>query len=222
MKPDSVTLTWSKPKDDGGSKIDSYYILMREDDGEFKEIAKLKSFDNDYKIKDLVPGKNYFFAVVAGNKMGKGEAMETSTPTVLKKKATKPSAPVGPIEFSDIQKTSVVISWKPCEDDGGSPLTGYYIENREASKSTWTRVTTVNPDITSYCVQRLKERQEYFFRVFAENKVGRSDALVSDGVTVKSQFGTYKIFLIQHLLDPKNKIFRQIPVWKISDQTLVY
>ena len=105
--------------------------------------------------------------------------------------SVKPSAPVGPVEFSDIQKTSVVITWKPSESDGGSPLTGYYIEMREAPKSSWQRVATVNPDITSYCIQNLKEKKEVFFRIYAENKVGRSDALASDGVTVKSPFGEY-------------------------------
>ena len=108
--------------------------------------------------------------------------------------SVKPSAPVGPVEFSDIQKTSVVITWKPSENDGGSPITGYYIEMREAPKSSWQRVTTVSPDITSYCVQNVKEKKDYFFKIYAENLVGRSDALASDGVTIKSQFG--KKFLI--------------------------
>ena len=103
--------------------------------------------------------------------------------------SVKPSPPVGPVEFSDIQKDSVVITWQPSEDDGGSPITGYYIEMREAPKSSWTRVTTVNPDITSYCVQNLKIKKDYYFKIYAENNVGRSDALASAVVTIKSQFG---------------------------------
>ena len=105
--------------------------------------------------------------------------------------SVKPSPPVGPVEFSDIQKTSVVITWKPSENDGGAPITGYYIESREAPKSSWRRVTTVGPDDTTYNVTSLKEKEEYFFKIYAENKVGRSDALSSDGVTVKSQFGKF-------------------------------
>ena len=105
--------------------------------------------------------------------------------------SVKPSPPVGPVEFSDIQKTSVVITWKPSENDGGSPITGYYIEMREAPKSSWQRVTTVNVDITTFCVQNVKDKKEYFFKIYAENKVGRSDALVSEGVTITSQFGKY-------------------------------
>ena len=122
----------------------------------------------------------------------------TSTASMLTF-SVKPSAPVGPVEFSDMQKTSVVITWKPSENDGGSPLTGYYIEMREAPKSSWQRVTTVNPDITSYCVQNVKEKKDYTFRIYAENKVGRSDALVSEEITIKSAFGKNMIFHCQCL-----------------------
>jgi len=167
----------------------SYYILQKEDDKEWKELAKLKSVDDEYKIKDLETGKRYKFAVIAENKIGRSEPMETTTAVELKKKATVPSSPVGPITFSDIQKASVVIAWKPSEIDGGAPLTGYFIEMREDKKSSWNRVATVEPNITSYCVQRLKEKMEYFFRVSAENKVGRSESLVSEKVTIKSPFG---------------------------------
>ena len=103
----------------------------------------------------------------------------------------KPSPPVGPVDFSDIQKTSVVLTWQPCENDGGSPITGYYIENKEAPKSSWRRVATVGPEDTSYKVPDLKENAEYAFKIFAENKVGRSDALVSDAVKVQSKFGKF-------------------------------
>lgn len=54
---------------------------------------------------------------------------------------------------------------------------------------TWTPLTTVKPDISSYCVQNLKEGTEYFFRVIAENAVGKSEPLDSDGVVPKSPYG---------------------------------
>jgi len=34
-----------------------------------------------------------------------------------------PGKPKGPIEVLDVQKDSVLISWKPPEDTGGKPLT---------------------------------------------------------------------------------------------------
>ena len=86
---DSLTLTWKPPKEDGGSKVEKYHIMMKEDDGEWKELATVKSYDNDYKVPNLKPDKKYDFAVVAENKAGRGDAMETVTPTVLKEKAKK-------------------------------------------------------------------------------------------------------------------------------------
>lgn len=100
----------------------------------------------------------------------------------------KPSPPVGPIKFSDIQKTSLVLAWKPSKNDGGSPLTTYYVEMRDSKYGSWTSVTKVTPDIISYCVQKLKTEKEYFFRVIAENSVGKSEPLTSDGVIPKSPY----------------------------------
>ena len=59
---------------------------------------------------------------------------------------------------------------------------------------TWSPLTTVKPDISSYCVQNLKEGTEYFFRVIAENAVGKSEPLDSDGVVPKSPYG--ELFLV--------------------------
>ena len=63
--------------------------MMKEDDGEWKELATVKSYDNDYKVPNLKPGKKYDFAIVAENKTGRGDAIETVTPTVLKEKPKK-------------------------------------------------------------------------------------------------------------------------------------
>uniref|UniRef100_A0A8W8LP68 Fibronectin type-III domain-containing protein n=1 Tax=Magallana gigas TaxID=29159 RepID=A0A8W8LP68_MAGGI len=63
----------------------------------------------------------------------------------------KPSPPVGPVILSDIQKTSLVLAWKPSKSDGRSPLTAYYIEMRDPNNGSWSAVTKVTPDITSYC-----------------------------------------------------------------------
>jgi hypothetical protein len=55
----------------------------------------------------------------------------------------------------------------------------------------------VEKDVSSYCVQQLREDSEYMFRVIAENPVGTSDALESDTVTVRSKFGELSIHSIQ-------------------------
>lgn len=108
----------------------------------------------------------------------------------------KPSPPVGPVILSDIQKTSLVLAWKPSKNDGRSPLTAYYIEMRDPKNGSWSAVTRVTPDITSYCFQTLKTEKEYFFRVIAENSVGKSEPLTSDGVIPRSPYSMLYLIII--------------------------
>jgi titin len=47
-----------------------------------------------------------------------------------------------------------------------------------------------NAKDTSYCLQKLVENVDYFFRVSAENKVGISEPLEMDQpITIKSPYG---------------------------------
>lgn len=83
------------------------------------------------------------------------------------------------------------MSWQPPKDDGGSPLTVYHIEMKEVRDRTWSKVDKIQPDITTYCVQRLKTNAEYVFRVMAVNEVGVSEPLNSETVIPKSAFGKH-------------------------------
>jgi len=51
-----------------------------------------------------------------------------------------PGAPRG-LEVSDVTTRSCVLKWKAPEFDGGSPVTGYYVESSQRSYSTrWAKV----------------------------------------------------------------------------------
>lgn len=63
-------------------------------------------------------------------------------------------------------KTSCTLTWTPPLDDGGSPLTQYVVERREAGRKMWTKLSSdVKPDITKYNVTKLVEGREYEFKV---------------------------------------------------------
>lgn len=53
-------------------------------------------------------------------------------------------------------------------------LAGYVIERRLTTEKRWEKVDSVDASVTLYCVENLREKSEYEFRVFAENPVGRS------------------------------------------------
>lgn len=108
----------------------------------------------------------------------------------------KPSKPVGPLLITDVQKNSVKIRWKPSEDDGGSPITSYTIEKRSISSTYWSKVEKVKNTITECSATNLQENTEYHFRVYAENKIGESEALETKETTmVTSPFSKFKFIL---------------------------
>lgn len=106
-----------------------------------------------------------------------------------------PDKPEGPVEYSDITKDSVKLSWQPPMKDGGTPLTGYVIEQHDARRTQWTKAGSVDKDTTSFTASRLLEDNEYVFRVIAVNAEGESQPLESKDVAKPKQplgeiFGT--------------------------------
>lgn len=152
LGPDFVTLDWKSLSSDGGSKVTGYVVKQkRGSDGDWEEVATLKAIETSYKVPKLDEDQEYFFSITVLNQKGQGETCELDTSVVPKRPPEKPSPPVGPVILSDIQKTSLVLAWKPSKNDGRSPLTAYYIEMRDPNNGSWSAVTKVTPDITSYC-----------------------------------------------------------------------
>ena len=92
-----------------------------------------------------------------------------------------------------VTKDTAALSWDAPSGNGGSPLTGYVIEKRDASKKNWMNVTTITSDRTSHTVTRLFEDTEYYFRVAAENAVGTGEYVeISRPVTAKLPYREWK------------------------------
>lgn len=85
-----ITLTWTPPLNDGGSKVTGY-IVERRDPGTSNWIKC-----NDYNVKDpeftvpnLVEFKEYEFRVIAVNNSGKGEPSEPCKPVKIQEAGGK-------------------------------------------------------------------------------------------------------------------------------------
>jgi len=101
--------------------------------------------------------------------------------------ADKPSPPKN-LKVTAVSETSVGLCWDEPSDDGGAEITGYIVEKHEANKRSWNKV-----DVTTsmeYTVEKLTEKNEYFFRVAAQNDVGTSEFVeLKQAVMAKSQYG---------------------------------
>lgn len=86
---DSVTLTWSPPKKDGGSPVASYTIELTEDGGRnWKAVDSVEAPSTTYTAKGLTEGQEYKFRVSAVNKVGPGEPLVSDGVTPQRKIGT--------------------------------------------------------------------------------------------------------------------------------------
>lgn len=89
--------------------------------------------------------------------------------------------------MTNVQSNQVTLSWKSSPYETHKPVDNYIIDKRESWKSSWGFYSRVKADTTTTCVKQLREGQEYFFRVYAENIIGYSTAIETDqGVIPKS------------------------------------
>lgn len=69
-----------------------------------------------------------------------------------------------------VTRKMIFLNWDDPEDDGGSDLTGFIVERRDAKMHTW-RQPIETASSKCECVG-IMEGQEYMFRVIAKNKYG--------------------------------------------------
>ena len=83
----------------------------------------------------------------------------------------RPSPPPGEPQVTDITDNSCVLSWKPCEDDGGSPIIEYLVEKND--KKTGNKWSLCNSTVfNTLKISNLKTNATYQFRIRAKNIYG--------------------------------------------------
>jgi len=120
-----------------------------------------------------------------------------------------PGAPRG-LEVEDVTTRSCVLKWKAPEFDGGSPVSGYYVESSQRSYSTrWSKVNRTAVRQPRLEIKDLIELTEYIFRVTAENVVGLGEpAELKDSVIPKSQFGQLASTLLNIFISHQRNSYR--------------
>lgn len=80
--------------------------------------------------------------------------------------------PVGiPFNAENLSSDSCKLNWYFPENDGGSPISNYVIEKREAERKAWTSLS-FTASRQNALATGLTAGKSYFFRVAAENAIG--------------------------------------------------
>ena len=99
----------------------------------------------------------------------RSEPVQLKEPVTAKVPFDPPSPPVK-LRAEKVTKASAVIRFEPPENDGGPPVTGYYVEKEVDGR--WTRVNRKAITVCELLLGDLDENSKYTVRVMAENAAG--------------------------------------------------
>ncbi|XP_058812494.1 twitchin isoform X4 [Topomyia yanbarensis] len=187
-----VTVTWERPLMDGGSRIQGYRFEYRDVTDSSWIVCNFLIKDNSYQVYNLLPGREYEFRVRAQNAAGVSKPSASSKKFKIHTKITAPAAPGAPAIIK-VGKSFVDLSWTPPASDGGSRITGYYVERRDVGGARWVKCNESNIPVTELTVSNLIEGGVYEFRVYAVNNYGVSPPSVETrSVRIGEQLDTEK------------------------------
>uniref|UniRef100_A0A8C3YF42 Myomesin-1 n=1 Tax=Catagonus wagneri TaxID=51154 RepID=A0A8C3YF42_9CETA len=175
---DSMVLGWKQPDKTGGAEITGYYVNYREVidgvPGRWRE-ANIKAIsDEAYKISNLKENMVYQFQVAAINIAGLGAPSAVSASFKCEEWTIAVPGPPHSLKYSQVRKDSLVLQWKPPIHSGRTPVTGYFVDVKEANakEDQWRGLNEAALKNLYLKVQGLKEGVSYVFRVRAINQAG--------------------------------------------------
>ncbi|XP_053317271.1 myomesin-2 isoform X1 [Spea bombifrons] len=126
---------------------------------------------NRFVVHGLTTGESYIFRVKAVNAVGVSENSQESESITVKAALTSPSHPYG-ITLLNCDGHSMTLGWKLPKFTGGSPISGYFIDKREANHLNWHEVNSRQIQERIYTVENLNEGAFYEFKIAASNIAG--------------------------------------------------
>uniref|UniRef100_A0A3P8X5A8 Titin n=1 Tax=Cynoglossus semilaevis TaxID=244447 RepID=A0A3P8X5A8_CYNSE len=167
---EKCSLSWLPPKHDGGGNVSHYVIEKRETSRLAWTVVSADCGATMTKVTKLLKGNEYVFRVMAVNKYGVGEPLE-STAVIMRNPFGLPGSP-SELEITNIIRDSMTVCWNRPESTGGSEISGYIIEKRDRAGVRWTKCNKRRVTDLRFRVTGLTEDHEYEFRVSAENAAG--------------------------------------------------
>ncbi|XP_071120619.1 twitchin-like isoform X18 [Mytilus edulis] len=183
---DELTLSWGSPKDDGGEKISNYIIEKKKKGSPKWSKVTGTAKEPTCQVRNLEPGTEYEFRVMAENAQGISEPLETDKAILAKLPYDTPGAPGTPkcLEYTE---DSITLTWTPPKNDGGNIIKGYVVEKKEKGKPDWTKANISDILTNEFQVKGLQEGKEYEFRVAARNNAGVGDwAQTSEAIKARA------------------------------------
>lgn len=161
-----VTLTWQEPADDGGLPVLGYNIYRGTSSGGEEFLIAVLLVTTYIDVLGIENGVTYYYQVTAFNPEESGRSNEAS--------ATPGGAPTVPGPPRDLNATAgnatVILTWSAPTDDGGSPITNYYIYRGIVSGGEVFLDSVA--DVLTYTDTAVMNGVTYYYQVSAKNDAG--------------------------------------------------
>ncbi|MGH0162701.1 UNVERIFIED_CONTAM: hypothetical protein FKN15_048218 [Acipenser sinensis] len=143
---DACSLSWHIPRENGGSNITNYVIEQCDvSRGDWVTVVSSVT-KTSCRIGKLTPNKEYIFRVRSENRFGISDPIQSDR-MIAQFPFEVPSEPKN-ARINKVNKDCIFVAWDRPESDGGSPITGYYIERKERNSLLWVKANdTVVPCI---------------------------------------------------------------------------
>ncbi|XP_076813734.1 uncharacterized protein LOC143460109 isoform X2 [Clavelina lepadiformis] len=188
-KREYIEIGWTPPAKSGGEQV-RYFIENRKLGTDVWLSASNSPVRyTQYPIGELEEGEKYMFRVRAVNKFGTSTFSEPSEPILASDGMQPPNwwgGVQGIFRVADdkgkpcVTKNSIKLCWEPPSTDGGSRVTGYYLEYRPCGG----KFRPVNNKPLSqrhFTIDNLNSGEKYEFRLRACNEVGCGDWKIMPG-----------------------------------------
>lgn len=168
--PDGTTLrlAWGNPAGNKGIPLSDYTVEISGTDNQWTSVANTPA--TTYIVTGLEKYSVYNIRVKANNIYG--SSAWTVIPALTQ--GTAPSEPQG-LVVTSITNNNAILNWEAPVDDGGKPITGYTVQY--STRSDFLDAVEANlGNVTSFNIENITRSTLYYFRVFAKNEQGTSQA----------------------------------------------
>ena len=165
-----INLWWNEPDYNGGVQVTGYLLEASADGGGSWAVIQRTTAATTFSHTGLRSGTAYRYRVSAINSIGVGRASDYVEALTH---ADKPDPP-GYLTARATSADRIDLRWQAPEHDGGSEITGYYVESSTDDGVTWTIIEDLVPS-TAYVHNGLEPATIYRYKVFAINALGGSD-----------------------------------------------
>ncbi|XP_027025431.1 myomesin-2 isoform X2 [Tachysurus fulvidraco] len=166
----SAFVQWDPPKE--GRNLMGYYVDCCVVGSKVWAPCNHRPYKHTrFVVHGLTPGDKYIFRVQAVNAYGLSDESQESDPLFIDAALAVPSAPYG-ISLLSCDGASMTLAWKRPKHTGGSKITSYYLDKRDADSVMWKEVSSRPATSRVYKVENLTAGTFYEFKVQAANMAG--------------------------------------------------